>query len=279
MTQIKTRQNEDSSLNAQYAARYYFNRAEVFNFLAWLFCLLSLFSVLIPQTTPGFIVYGIPLIVDVLAAIMVLLFNKCVTLGAQIRTAFDEYIFGFSDKLNISQTLKEYILKAIEKHPAQVEIQKKNTGKDTPPGVRDWYNTNSKRKDVDAIFSCQKENVWWEKKLVLQKILCYVFTIIFCIALFLILKAMGHISILQIVFSSALLLRMIERIYENIKSFRIGNKIDGQIELLETQKSKEQLLQLQSTINEKRNLKIVGINFIHKVFANRLSERYEKTKD
>ena len=90
---------------------------------------------------------------------------------------------------------------------------------------------------------------------------------------------MGHISILQIVFSSALLLRMIERIYENIKSFRIGNKIDGQIELLETQKSKEQLLQLQSTINEKRNLKIVGINFIHKVFANRLSERYEKTKD
>ena len=45
----------------------------------------------------------------------------------------------------------------------------------------------------------------------------YGFIILVCIVLFSILKTIGHISALQILLSSALLLRAIERIYENIK--------------------------------------------------------------
>ena len=279
MTQIKVRQNEDSSLSTQYAAQYYFNRAEIYSFLAWFFCLLSLFCVMIPQTAPIVVMFGAPFLIDITAALMILAFNKNVALGARLRAAFDNYVFGFSDKLNMDQTLKEYVIKAIEKHPTQVEIQKKNTGTDSPPGVREWYNTNSKKTGIDAIFSCQKENVWWEKKLLFRRIIFYVFITIICIALLFILNFAGNIHVLQIILSSALLIRTIERIYENVQYFRVGNKIDGQVELLEAQKTKEQLIQLQSTINEKRKLKITGVNFIHKFMANKLSVRYEKTKD
>lgn len=279
MKQIRERQNEDTSLNAQYAARYYFNKAEIFNFLAWSFCLLSLLSALIPQTASAVILYGIPFLTDSLAALMILLLNKCIALGAEIRSSFDDYVFGFTDKLNMSQTLREYIERAIEKDPIQVDSQKKNTGKDIPPGVRNWYNTNSEKNGIDAIFSCQKENAWWEKKLFLPKTIFLVLATLTYIILLLMFRTVGNVSAFQIILSSALLLRTIERICENMKYFCIGNKIEGQIELLEIQKTEEQLMKLQSTINEKRNLKIVGMNFIYKLFSNKLSDIYEKTKD
>ena len=173
MTQIKIRQNEDAALDVQYAARYYYNRAEIFNFLAWLFCMLSLLSVLIPHTASSAVVYGIPVIVDIVFALISMCFNKYVELGANIRAAFDDYVLGFTDKITMSQKLREYVLKAVEKNPIQAEIHKRNTGKDIPPGVRDWYNTNSEKDGIDAVFVCQKENVWWEKKMIVRKILFY----------------------------------------------------------------------------------------------------------
>ena len=279
MTQIKERQNEDISLNTQYAARYYFNQAEIYNFVVWILCLVSLLSVTIPATAPNTIVYGFPLVVDLSATLGMILFNKYVNLGAQIRAAFDDYVLGFSDELLMKQSLKEYVLKAITKNPAQVQIQKKHTGNDTPPGVRDWYNVNSGKTDLEDVLSCQKENVWWEKKLLVRKMFfCSALTIA-CIGLFLLLKLLCDISLWRIILSSALLIRICERICENIRCFYISNKIDGQIELLEVQKTTEQLKLLQATINEKRSLKIVGINFIHKTIAAKLSNIYEKTKN
>lgn len=278
MTQIKTRQNEDLALNLQCVARHYFNKAEIFNFVAWCLCLLSFFSILIPKTAPNIIALGVPFVVDILVFVMVCFFNKSVSLAAQCRAVFDDYVLGFTDRLSMNQSLKECLLKVIEKHSVWITTQKKNTGKDNPPGVKEWYNTNPAKTDIDAIFMCQKENIWWDKKLVPWRIAFDTILALLCVAAFWVMISIGYISAWQVILSSALFLRICERIYEKVKCLRIGNKIDGKIETLEVSKTKEQLLELQSTINEKRGLKIVGINFIHKAFAYKFSNIYDKSR-
>ena len=67
--EIQTRQNEMKFLKIQYAARRCFNAAENYNYFAWLACIVSAFSIFLPDAWHTFIVNGIPFIVDFVAVI------------------------------------------------------------------------------------------------------------------------------------------------------------------------------------------------------------------
>lgn len=278
MQQIRQRQNEEQLLSIQFVARYYYNKAEVYNFVSWVLCLLSFFFCLLPQTLPNMVLYGIPFLIEILAAVFCYLFSNSISLGSQLRATFDEYVLGFSEKLNIKQELLEKTISVIKKNQEQAEIQKKNTGKDNPPGVRDWYNTDSDETGISAIFVCQKENKWWDKKLTPWKILLNSIFIIVCILFLWLMVSFKYISVCQIFLSAVLIFRLIERVCVNISYYNVGKEIDGIEKVLEVSKTEEQISYLQSAINNKRSLNIVGINFIHKLLANKLSDIYKQLR-
>lgn len=91
--------------------------------------------------------------------------------------------------------------------------------------------------------------------------------------------SVGCISIWQVLLSSALVIRVLERIVINAKYIKISNEIDGIVKVLEFGKTQENIKKLQLMINQKRNLSVVGINFIHKSFAKKLSVLYDKLND
>ena len=66
--EMAKRQNEDTSLKIQYAARCCFNSAEIYNNLTWLCCFVSLFSVFLPDTISQNTKSVIPFAFDILAA-------------------------------------------------------------------------------------------------------------------------------------------------------------------------------------------------------------------
>jgi len=279
VTRIKTRQNEDLALDLQCVARYYFNKAEILNFITWCLCILSFLSALIPETAPELVCVGVPFAFDVSAFILICCFNKSVSLGSEYRAIFDDYVFGFNDSVSLSQALKERIVKIKEKRAKWINIQKRNTGRDNPPGVRDWYDVDEREAEEDSILKCQTENGWWDRKLTPWRIGCEILIAAVYIVIFCLIIRAGYLTLLQVILSSALFLRICERIYENLKYMRIGIKIDGKIEILEVSRTRQQLQNLQATINKKRRVKIVGINFIHIKFACKLSNLYNKIND
>ncbi len=276
MSEIQKRQNESDSLDVQYVARFCFNRAEKQNRFIWYLCFLSLLFVLIPNSVSSVFTYGMPLIADIVAFVIVCLFNRNISSASKLREAFDNYVFGFTEKLFVDSALQERIIKVIEKNTIDATVQKRNTGNDNPPGVKNWYNTNSNTSGLDAIFICQKENQFWEKKLLPWRLSLNMIFIILCSTFFAILIINGCLSIWRILLSSSLILRACERIYENYKYQYIGNKIDGIVETLETGKTVDNIKVLQSVINDKRRTRIVGNNHIYRVLAIRFSNLYNR---
>ena len=55
-------------------------------------------------------------------------------------------------------------------------------------------------------------------------------------------------------------------------------QISGAVSILENNKNEEQLLRLQEKIDSKRELSVVGWNFLHSKFAKKLTEAYEALK-
>ena len=67
---IQKRQNEEHMLKIQCSARGYYNNAERIGKLAWLFCLISAASLIIPESVPLVCQLTIPVIADIAALLL-----------------------------------------------------------------------------------------------------------------------------------------------------------------------------------------------------------------
>lgn len=219
--EIQKRQNEMRFLKIQYAARVCFNAAEKYNHFAWFACIVSAFSIFLPNTWHTFILNGVPFVFDFVAAIFYALTRKNVCLGARLRKYFDANVIG----INPGQFSKSEEQSVIEKaesvfsmHPYDGLIQTSNTGHDTPPGVKDWYEFSTPLNAVDAQFECQKQNIWWNKKMSRRKIPITLLAGICVIAAFGFSMHILNRSVLNtFLCSSGIVLKILERLYENIK--------------------------------------------------------------
>lgn len=72
--------------------------------------------------------------------------------------------------------------------------------------------------------------------------------------------------------SAGLLIKLIERVVDSRKYRVLSIKIDGAQQTLEAHLTIEGIEQLQTLIDERRATNILGINFLHKKFANRLTK-------
>lgn len=282
MTQNKVneKQNEELMLKFQFAARLRYNKAEVQNLLIWGVCVLSALSTLIPQNLSWFFI--VPLTFDIIAFFLNNSLNRNVTEAASLRGYFDSYVLNIalSDYTeNTFRDLKSLANDTVNKHSSEFKIQAANTGKDTPPGIRDWYEISPSMSEQDAQYECQNQNRWWNTGLYHKRCLRFTCTIIILGIIIFITLYQGWLSQkLLVVFlgSAGILLRCAERIYANKKYYDISQKIDGAYAMLQNHKTAQQIKDLQDMINDRRAMPILESNHLHKKLAKQFSQKYHE---
>lgn len=278
---ISNRQNESLLLKIQYASRRYFNSAEIVNYVSWLLCIVSAVMIFIPDSAPELIEKGIPVLLDVFAFITVYIFNSKLKNAASLRNYFDSYVLmicedNYTDVRK--QELREIALNTYNRHKKEADISIQKTGRDKPPGVKDWYEFKNPVDDLQAQFACQKQNIWWNKKMVKNRMIILpiiLFILIsFFVAMFVLFKPDAP-SI--IVCAIGIILKVIERIIEHYFYHKISIKIEAIQNHAERELTVETVKELQELINERRKIPVLEINIIHKLKAKQYSSSYEET--
>ena len=275
---IQERQNDEALLKIQYAARVSFNSAEKFHHFAWIACIVSAFSVFLPSSWPMYIINGIPCIADIFAFLFSIITSQKVNLASTLRKYFDSYVLDI--QLNqFSETelrkIREQTEKIYLKSPINAAIQMSNTGSDSPPGVRNWYTFSEFYDGLDAQFECQRQNTWWNSKMVMIRTIATVVVLFVVGGIFIALLLSNNI--LNILLCSAgILIKICERIIENWRCLCISRQIDGSQQTIEVHPTKEGIEKLQNLIDERRSINVLELGWFHNKLANKFSKLYEK---
>ena len=237
--------------------------------------------IFIPDSAPELIEKGIPVLLDVFAFITVYIFNSKLKNAASLRNYFDSYVLmicedNYTDVRK--QELREIALNTYNRHKKEADISIQKTGRDKPPGVKDWYEFKNPVDDLQAQFACQKQNIWWNKKMVKNRMIILpiiLFILIsFFVAMFVLFKSDAP-SI--IVCAIGIILKVIERIIEHYFYHKISIKIEAIQNHAERELTVETVKELQELINERRKIPVLEINIIHKLKAKQYSSSYEET--
>ena len=274
---IQERQNEEKSLKVQYAARTCFNCAEKYNHWAWVACLVSAFSIFLPSSWSMYITNGIPFIADIAAVIFSgVTFHK-VKWASKLRKYFDSYVLG-TNLNQFSETVLREIREETEKiylrNQSDAAVQMPNTGKDSPPGVRDWYVFSGFYEGIEAQFECQRQNTWWNEKMFKKRMIMTSVAIVLVGLVFLLLTL--NSNMLNIILCSAgIIIKIFERLVENYRYISTSRLIDGAQKIVEVHPTEEGIIQLQSYIDQRRSINVLEIGWLHKKYANKISKIYE----
>lgn len=278
---INNRQNEDLLLKIQYASRRYFNSAEKVNYVSWLLCIASAMMIFVPDSASKIVSMGIPALLEVFALITTFVFSSMLKNAAALRNYFDSHVLMICDDNYTDihkQKLREIALNAYNKHKKEADIHIHNTGRDKPPGVRNWYEFKNTVADLQAQFECQKQNIWWNKKMVKNRMIILpiiLFIMIsFFVAMFVLFKS-DAMSI--IVCAIGIILKVVERIIEHYSYHKTSIRIDAIQSHAERELTAETVKELQELIDERREIPVLEINIIHKLKSKRYSSSYEET--
>lgn len=280
-SKIQETQNEICFLKIQYAAHVSYNTAEKYNFLAWCACIISAFSIFLPSALHESILNGIPFLFNFVAVVFYIITCNNVKWGARLRKYFDAKVIGINPN-QFSKSEEQNIIEKAEilfsQHHSDGLIQVGNTGRDNPPGVKDWYEFTKPLDGVDAQFECQRQNVWWNKKMTLCRIpISIIIGICISIVFLFVMQAINRSVLNTLLCSGGIILKICERACENIKYMRVSNRIDGSKETIEVKPEREHIEQLQLLIDERRVINVLESNSVHKKIAAKLSALYSKS--
>ena len=280
-SKIQEAQNEICFLKIQYAARVSYNRAEKYNFLAWFACIVSAFSIFLPSALDESILNGIPFLFDFVAVVFYIKTCNNVKWGACLRKYFDAKVIGINPN-QFSKSEEQSIIEKAEnlfsQHNSDGWIQIGNTGRDNSPGVKDWYEFTKPLDGVDAQFECQRQNVWWNKKMTSRRIpISIIIGVCISIVFLFVIRVTNRSVLNTLLCSGGIILKICERVCENIKYIRISNQIDGSKKTIEVKPEWEHIEQLQLFIDERRAINVLESNSVHKKIAAKLSALYSKS--
>lgn len=277
---INNRQNQDLCLKIQYAARKYFNAAEKINYLSWGFCILAALMFFIPDSTAKFITIGFPVLLEIATFVTTFIFNYKLKNAAKLRNYFDSYVLMIKeDEYSTSekQRLKELAFNIYQNNQTEAQIIIHNTGHDNPPGVHDWYEFKSNIEGLNSQYECQRQNIWWNKKMVKNRLICSPLIIILLLVLFILMFVFLKPDIWNVIACFlGVVIKIIERIIEHYKYHVISIKIETIHEHIENQLTTDNIEKLQNLINKRRSIPVLEINLAHKKRANKYSDSYEQ---
>ena len=263
-------------LECQYAARHYYNKAELYSCISFILTMLSFLCICIPELFKNSALY-LTLVLDSFALLVYFLMGKSVSSAAALRNYFDDTVLGFdgNHQPNEKRRLQEYILKAISKNEILCQQQITHDGRDTPPGVKNWYEFSKDYPDSEVVFECQKQNQWWNKKMTKLRLLIYSAVVVMSIIAVILVCTYFHVSFIQaIAYVTSMIITFSDRLYENCQYLRQSVKIDDFCEAYSCSRSSDQINALQDLIASRRELRVVEINYLHKRNSKKLSEQY-----
>lgn len=278
--EIEKRQNEEKMLKCQFAARYYFNAAELWRRCGFWCSFLSVLMFLVPWVdgvSAERAAIILPCVLDGLLAVSILAVNNNVRKGALLRNYFDRVVFGFSVDRYDTREISELVQRAVSHKPKKCGLQILHTSEDRLPGVRNWYKFSQKYSDHEVIFECQKQNQWWTKRMVLMKITVYLLLFLAVIIAGIAVVCLLQINLFRVL---ACLLGLIiafgDGLVNEVKGLLALVEIKGCIEALNISHSRKQIEMLQRKIEERRKLPVLEINFVHRLRSRKLSMRYDE---
>lgn len=272
MKEIAKRQNEELYLKLQFAARKLFNRAEITSYLTWLFCMISVVVGLLCSNDSHFIFAIITIVSEVAALFFDKYTAQTILNAADLRALFDHHILNLP--LPKTEKPREELFEIAEKlkqnYYKEYLCQINNTGKQQPPGVKDWYDT-----EVDvpegscAAYFIFKENKYWDKKMVAFKTAMSIIAIIVvAVTLYIVYSNHSLSSFIWIVTGSlALFVKIVERLIVMIHYHDASVRIDTLLSIFDTLGKDKAIPEIQKAINIRRKLPVVHINLFHKIKA------------
>ena len=275
---IQERQNDEALLKVQYAARVSFNSAEKFNHFAWIACIVSAFSVFLPSSWPMYIINGIPCVADIFAFLFSIFSSRKVDQASTLRKYFDSYVLDIQlNQFSESELrkIREQTEKIYLKSPVNAAVQMSNAGSDSPPGVRNWYTFSEFYDGLDAQFECQRQNTWWNSKMVMVRTIATV-VLLFVVGSIFITLLLSNNTLNILLCSAGILIKICERVIENWRYLCISRQIDGSQQTIEVHPTKEGIEKLQSLIDERRAINVLELGWFHNKLANKLSKLYER---
>lgn len=205
--------------------------------------------------------------------------NKNIQNAATMKEILDRKLFGFNIEerdidSNIQEVLRQQAEKIKEKNIDEYVIQAKNTGKDDPPGVRDWYdNISSTISQNQAIYNCQLQNTWWDKKLskIYITLIYIILAIIFCVIIFIYRDFTIQSFAMKILTSASLVAMIIKEIMSYYEFNKLNTSIVCNIKSIENSSiSLNQLENLQAKIYKRRKMQFAVPNILHKALSVKL---------
>ncbi len=237
MGNLYTKQNTEDLLKIQVSAKLSYNKASRLNIYLWI---ISFFLGILWIISPKIEAY------DTIRYVWLVIFNLICsyicqkikylnTLGASLKAYYDNLLFEFSqDKYFTKYTpydLNEKVYDIIEKNEKKYLILSDKTGEDKERGVKNWYTLKVGLNHIDSIYSCQKENTFWDKNL--SKIYASFLFIVFLFFLLCYLAFFKNTSLkfsLNLLLSFASLLSLIGRDTWNIFQYTV---LSSKIETIE----------------------------------------------
>ena len=281
--EIQKRQNEKPLLRCQFVARWYYNLAETANLLAFIFSIASALLVLIPESdneTISAILLLLPTFLGIASIVSYRVLDSYVKSASELRNYFDHKVTGvvvneYSE--HRIRSIRERVENIVKRHREECKIQIATTGRDTPPGVRDWYEFARLFPDSEVVIECQRQNQWWNNKLLKLRVCLYATVFLVSVVGTIMISLIGQLSLLRcIACFFSIVVTFSDRIVENIKYIIISKKIDWYFEIPSLSKNPDQIKTLQELICSRRRYRVTEINLFHKKRSKSLSEEYEQ---
>lgn len=171
MNQIAFRQNEDDILSALCAQKFLYSKSKLIKFIYYvlMFIVISIGLIFKENETLKLIIAIAIFLLELIKSNLIIVL---VDYAAAIQQYIDCKLFEFKI---VKNKIDKYTVDDIEQKINEInienkkyaDIQKANNGESKIKGVRDWYTNIDKNLELnDAILKCQKQNTYWDKKLV-----------------------------------------------------------------------------------------------------------------
>lgn len=280
-TKIQINQNTEALLSYQFAAREYYNRAEICVYLSWF--LTIIFAALPLLINNDVISIIICTLFDFILWVLSYYLNSITKLSADMRKVFDYSVLfekDAPDTNHSTDTIKEKTFTLVEAKPIQHHISIMNNSHDIPPGVKDWYEFNRDFLPAEAQFDCQRQNIWWTDKMSIERSVALtvssiaLLTITILTAIFFPARVASKINMFIIV-----IIFTVKRIKDNI-SFMVqalkARIYHEALEALNENQNETSLIICQQQIDSYRQIPVFGMNFFHRKMAGKFSKLYSR---
>lgn len=265
------KQNNKKMLELQYFARHCYNKAESYFILSIFFITIN---VLLGSLQDNFEKIAIlRAILNILWLLIEIRASNFIKKGAVARELFDAELFEFKRPENAELIYKNaHEISVLGGENAKKQMS--NTGKDNPPGVKNWYDKYNVKDKNELIFKCQKENIYWDEKIMLIDKMAWL--ILLAIISFFYLFTKRNETLIHFLISLTSIIEILIKIcgivcnyvkYENNMKLEKYNII--KMEKANTITENE-LNELQELIKIRRNLNLIPFNSIHRLFSKKL---------